>query len=115
MFISFIPANGAAYESGQLRKGDQILSVNGTDMRGANREKAAEILRSCGKEATLRVVHRYDGKLNSRGLLLHPRLSPIDFLRLETQHGGSQAHLNKKNADSANNVQIPSKRELYVQ
>lgn len=66
VFISFVAANGPAYESGQLRKGDQILSVNGIDLRGSNHEEAAATLKSCGKEATLRVIHRYDGTASSR-------------------------------------------------
>ena len=114
MFISFVAANGPAYESGQLRKGDQILAVNGIDLRGSNHEEAAATLKSSGKEATLRVIHRYDGKLSPLVDLARRRVS-IDFLRLQAPRDGSQPRSDKDNPGSANNAQLLTKRQFYVQ
>lgn len=45
IFISFILAGGPADLSGELRRGDQILNVNGTDLRAATHEQAAQALK----------------------------------------------------------------------
>lgn len=45
IFISFILAGGPADQSGQLRRGDQILSVNGIDLTAATHEEAAHALK----------------------------------------------------------------------
>lgn len=45
MFISDIVKGGAADLDGRLIRGDQILSVNGDDMRNASQETVATILK----------------------------------------------------------------------
>lgn len=45
MFISDIVKGGAADIDGRLIQGDQILSVNGEDMRNASQETVAAILK----------------------------------------------------------------------
>lgn len=45
IFISFILAGGPADVSGQLRRGDQIISVNGHDLKHASHEQAALTLK----------------------------------------------------------------------
>ena len=45
IFISFILAGGPADQSGQLKRGDQILSVNGVDLTLATHEEAAHALK----------------------------------------------------------------------
>lgn len=45
IFISFILAGGPADISGELRRGDQILSVNGINLRNATHEDAAQALK----------------------------------------------------------------------
>lgn len=45
IFISFILAGGPADLSGELRRGDQILSVNGINLRNATHEEAAQALK----------------------------------------------------------------------
>lgn len=45
IFISFILAGGPADASGELRRGDQILSVNGINLRTATHEEAAAALK----------------------------------------------------------------------
>ncbi|NXH78872.1 DLG4 protein, partial [Hydrobates tethys] len=53
IFISFILAGGPADLSGELRKGDQILSVNGVDLRSATHEQAAVALKNAGQTVTI--------------------------------------------------------------
>lgn len=50
IFISFILAGGPADLSGELRRGDQILSVNGINLRTATHEEAAAALKVSQKQ-----------------------------------------------------------------
>lgn len=45
IFISFILAGGPADLCGELRRGDQILSVNGINLKSATHEEAAQALK----------------------------------------------------------------------
>jgi len=45
IFVSFILAGGPADSSGELKRGDQILSVNGQDLTAATHEEAAQALK----------------------------------------------------------------------
>nr|XP_029510778.1 disks large homolog 4-like [Oncorhynchus nerka] len=58
IFISFILAGGPADLSGELRKGDQILSVNGVDLRIATHEQAAAALKNAGQTVTIITQYR---------------------------------------------------------
>uniref|UniRef100_A0AAR2JHB8 Discs, large homolog 4a (Drosophila) n=1 Tax=Pygocentrus nattereri TaxID=42514 RepID=A0AAR2JHB8_PYGNA len=58
IFISFILAGGPADLSGELRKGDQILSVNGVDLRAATHEQAAAALKNAGQTVTIIAQYR---------------------------------------------------------
>lgn len=60
IFISFILAGGPADLSGELRKGDQILSVNGVDLRGATHEQAAVALKNAGQSVTIIAQYKPD-------------------------------------------------------
>ncbi|KYO31882.1 hypothetical protein Y1Q_0003442 [Alligator mississippiensis] len=53
IFVSFILAGGPADLSGELQRGDQILSVNGIDLRGATHEQAAAALKGAGQTVTI--------------------------------------------------------------
>nr|XP_054586512.1 disks large homolog 4 isoform X3 [Nothobranchius furzeri] len=58
IFISFILAGGPADLSGELHKGDQILSVNGVDLRMATHEQAAAALKNAGQTVTIIAQYR---------------------------------------------------------
>ncbi|CAG7818024.1 unnamed protein product [Allacma fusca] len=58
IFISFILAGGPADQSGQLKRGDQIVSVNGVDLTSATHEEAAHALKNAGSTVTLVVQHK---------------------------------------------------------
>lgn len=58
IFVSFILTGGSADLSGELRKGDQILSVNDIDVTQATHEQAAEILKNVDTQVFLLVEYR---------------------------------------------------------
>lgn len=43
--MSFILAGGPADQGGELKRGDQLLSVNGTSLKNATHEEAAQALK----------------------------------------------------------------------
>ncbi|CAG2123318.1 unnamed protein product, partial [Medioppia subpectinata] len=58
IFISFILAGGPADLCAELKRGDQVMSVNGVDLRGATHELAAQALKNAGQTVTLVVQYR---------------------------------------------------------
>jgi hypothetical protein len=74
IFISFILTGGAADLSGELKKGDQILSVNNLDLVQATHEQAADILKSAAAGANVHLVvqhrpeayERFQARINER-------------------------------------------------
>ena len=58
IFISFILAGGPADNCSELRRGDQVVSVNGVDLRGATHEEAAAALKSAGQTVNLVIQYR---------------------------------------------------------
>jgi len=58
IFVSFILAGGPADQSGLLRRGDQILSVNNIDLTHASHEEAAAALKGAGQTVTIIVQYR---------------------------------------------------------
>ncbi|NXD16435.1 DLG3 protein, partial [Nothocercus nigrocapillus] len=58
IFISFILAGGPADLSGELRRGDRILSVNGVNLRNASHEQAAAALKRAGQAVTIVAQYR---------------------------------------------------------
>lgn len=51
IFVSYVLAGGAADLGGELKRGDQLLNVNGVSLAGASHEQAAEALKVCRKSA----------------------------------------------------------------
>lgn len=58
IFVSFILAGGPADISHELYRGDQVLAVNGLDLRTATHEQAAAALKGAGQTVTLLVAYR---------------------------------------------------------
>ncbi|NWU22264.1 DLG3 protein, partial [Dyaphorophyia castanea] len=58
IFVSFILAGGPADLSGELRRGDRILSVNGVNLRNATHEQAAAALKRAGQTVTIIAQYR---------------------------------------------------------
>lgn len=71
IFISFILAGGPADLSGELRKGDRIISVNSVDLRAASHEQAAAALKNAGQAVTIVAQYRPEGKTFCCLLILH--------------------------------------------
>ncbi|PNJ07485.1 DLG1 isoform 24 [Pongo abelii] len=65
IFISFILAGGPADLSGELRKGDRIISVNSVDLRAASHEQAAAALKNAGQAATIVAQYRPEEHVTS--------------------------------------------------
>lgn len=60
IFVSFLLPGGPADSSGQIHRGDQILSVNGIDLTNVTHEEAARILKNTGKSVTLVLQYQPD-------------------------------------------------------
>lgn len=58
IFVSYVLAGGAADLGGELKRGDQLLSVNGVSLAGASHEQAAEALKNAGGTVTLLAQYR---------------------------------------------------------
>lgn len=53
IYVSFILAGGPADVGGELKRGDQLLSVNGVNLRSATHEEAAQALKVKAKYAKI--------------------------------------------------------------
>ena len=60
IFVSFILSGGPADISGQVRRGDKIISVNGVDLSRATHEEAAVALKQAGAVVHLTLFYRPD-------------------------------------------------------
>ncbi|KAG8231568.1 hypothetical protein J437_LFUL011746 [Ladona fulva] len=55
VFISDVVKGGAAEADGRLMKGDQIIAVNGQDLKGATQEEAAAVLKTATGRVTIKL------------------------------------------------------------
>ncbi|XP_077869203.1 multiple PDZ domain protein-like [Saccoglossus kowalevskii] len=56
IYVKTVFSRGAASESGQLKRGDQILAVNGDNLDGASHEQAVAILKRCRGKVVLTIL-----------------------------------------------------------
>nr|CAG4648287.1 EOG090X0ESN [Moina brachiata]SVE93294.1 EOG090X0ESN [Moina brachiata] len=61
IYISRIIPGGVADRQGGLKRGDQLLSVNGVSVEGENHEKAVELLKAA--QGSVKLVVRYTPKI----------------------------------------------------
>ncbi|KAI1289983.1 Protein lin-7 -like protein B [Halotydeus destructor] len=68
IYISKIISGGVADRDGGLRRGDQLLSVNGVNVEGESHEKAVELLKAALNKVVLvvRYTPRYLEEMESR-------------------------------------------------
>ena len=92
-FISYIVPGGAAGRSNRLHCGDQVLSVNGTDLRFATHEEAATALKQAGQTVKLVVKYR-----------------PEEYIKFENRIND----LRERNMLSTGTLQTSQKRSLYA-
>ncbi|XP_029304937.1 disks large homolog 2 isoform X5 [Cottoperca gobio] len=98
IFVSFILAGGPADLSGELRRGDQILSVNGIDLRGATHEQAAAALKGAGQVVTIIGQYR-----------------PEEYGRFEAKiHDLREQMMNHSMSSGSGSLRTNQKRSLYV-
>nr|XP_032833761.1 discs large homolog 1-like protein isoform X6 [Petromyzon marinus] len=98
IFVSFILAGGPADLSGELRRGDQILSVNGIDLSSATHEQAAAALKGAG--ATVNIVAQF---------------RPEEYTRFEAKiHDLREQMMNSSISSGSGSLKTSLKRSLYV-
>uniref|UniRef100_A0A7N6BWA6 Discs, large homolog 2 (Drosophila) n=1 Tax=Anabas testudineus TaxID=64144 RepID=A0A7N6BWA6_ANATE len=98
IFVSFILAGGPADLSGELRRGDQILSVNGIDLRGATHEQAAAALKGAGQVVTIVAQYR-----------------PEEYGRFEAKiHDLREQMMNHSMSSGSGSLRTNQKRSLHV-
>ncbi|XP_026228033.1 disks large homolog 2 isoform X3 [Anabas testudineus] len=113
IFVSFILAGGPADLSGELRRGDQILSVNGIDLRGATHEQAAAALKGAGQVVTIVAQYRPEELA-----LCSPRRahSPApEYGRFEAKiHDLREQMMNHSMSSGSGSLRTNQKRSLHV-
>uniref|UniRef100_A0A8D8UIA2 Disks large 1 tumor suppressor protein n=1 Tax=Cacopsylla melanoneura TaxID=428564 RepID=A0A8D8UIA2_9HEMI len=79
IFVSFILQGGPADVSGELKRGDQILSVNGINLKNATHEEAAQALKGAGQTVTIVAQYKPDeyNKFEAKILDLKQQLSQV--------------------------------------
>ncbi|CAN0296377.1 unnamed protein product [Lampetra fluviatilis] len=98
IFVSFILAGGPADLSGELRRGDQILSVNGIDLSSATHEQAAAALKGAG--STVNIVAQF---------------RPEEYTRFEAKiHDLREQMMNSSISSGSGSLKTSLKRSLYV-
>ncbi|XP_031819434.1 disks large homolog 1 isoform X13 [Sarcophilus harrisii] len=98
IFISFILAGGPADLSGELRKGDRIISVNSVDLRAATHEQAAAALKNAGQAVTIVAQYR-----------------PEEYSRFEAKiHDLREQMMNSSISSGSGSLRTSQKRSLYV-
>uniref|UniRef100_A0A8B9TEK0 Discs large MAGUK scaffold protein 1 n=1 Tax=Anas platyrhynchos TaxID=8839 RepID=A0A8B9TEK0_ANAPL len=98
IFISFILAGGPADLSGELRKGDRIISVNGIDLKAATHEQAAAALKNAGQAVTIVAQYR-----------------PEEYSRFEAKiHDLREQMMNSSISSGSGSLRTSQKRSLYV-
>ncbi|XP_072852536.1 disks large homolog 1 isoform X5 [Pogona vitticeps] len=98
IFVSFILAGGPADLSGELRKGDRIISVNGIDLKAATHEEAAAALKNAGQSVTIVAQYR-----------------PEEYSRFEAKiHDLREQMMNSSISSGSGSLRTNQKRSLYV-
>ncbi|NXK05969.1 DLG3 protein, partial [Herpetotheres cachinnans] len=98
IFVSFILAGGPADLSGELRRGDRILSVNGVNLRNATHEQAAAALKRAGQSVTIIAQYR-----------------PEEYSRFESKiHDLREQMMNSSMSSGSGSLRTSEKRSLYV-
>ncbi|XP_051989206.1 discs large homolog 1-like protein isoform X4 [Xyrauchen texanus] len=98
IFISFILAGGPADLCGELKKGDRLVSVNGTDLRSATHEQAATALKNAGQTVTIVAQYR-----------------PEEYSRFEAKiHDLREQMMNSSISSGSGSLRTSQKRSLYV-
>uniref|UniRef100_A0A6I8N7V9 PDZ domain-containing protein n=1 Tax=Ornithorhynchus anatinus TaxID=9258 RepID=A0A6I8N7V9_ORNAN len=97
IFISFILAGGPADLSGELRRGDRILSVNGVNLRNATHEQAAVALKRAGQTVTIMAQYR-----------------PEEYSRFESKiHDLREQMMSSSMSSGSGSLRTSEKRSLY--
>ncbi|XP_033637505.1 disks large homolog 1-like isoform X2 [Asterias rubens] len=97
IFISFILAGGVADLSGELKRGDQILSVNKKDLRSATHEDAALALKGTGQTVVIDAQYK-----------------PEEYNRFEAKIQSLREEMMNSSVSTTGSLRTAPKRSLYV-
>lgn len=95
IFVSYILPGGPADVSGDLHKGDQLLSVKGIDLRAATHEQAAAALKGAGD--TVEIMAQY---------------KPNEFSQFEAKIQDLREQM--MNTGGSGSLKVNQKRSIYV-
>lgn len=121
IYVSFILAGGPADVGGELKRGDQLLSVNGTSLKSATHEEAAQALKVSGQSSSQSNCGQFNTNycmlllLQSAGGVVNlvAQYRPEDYNRFEARihELKQQAAIN---AGTGTLLRTSQKRSLYV-
>ena len=123
IFISFILAGGPADLSGELRRGDQILSVNGINLRTATHEEAAAALKVSSSTDLLTsslfvipVIRNCDTCVQGTGqtVTIVVQYKPEDYNRFEAKIHDLKQQISQQNLMTGTLMRTSQKKSLYV-
>ncbi|XP_033125050.1 disks large homolog 2-like [Anneissia japonica] len=97
IFISFILAGGVADLSGELRRGDQLLAVNGKDLSRATHEDAALALKGAGQTVTILAQYK-----------------PEEYNRFEAKIHDLREQMMNSSSNPTGSLKTSPKKSLYV-
>ncbi|KAF3838577.1 hypothetical protein F7725_010345 [Dissostichus mawsoni] len=107
IFVSFILAGGPADLSGELRRGDRILSVNGVNLRNATHEQAAAALKRAGQTVTI-IAQIFE-------TVCFVRFFNAEYSRFESKiHDLREQMMNSSMSSGSGSLRTSEKRSLYV-
>ncbi|CAB3362717.1 Hypothetical predicted protein [Cloeon dipterum] len=112
IFVSFILNGGPADLGGDLKRGDQILSVNGQDLTNATHEEAAQALKGAGQ--TVHIVAQYKPEEYNRfeAKIQELKQQMNQQILLASSNQNLNAAVNA--AGTATLLRTSQKRSLYV-
>uniref|UniRef100_A0A0N5B009 PDZ domain-containing protein n=1 Tax=Syphacia muris TaxID=451379 RepID=A0A0N5B009_9BILA len=105
VYISYVLTGGAADLSGNVKRGDALLQVNGVNLRNATHAEAAQALKEAANPVTLTLQYR------PQEYVMEVRLFLLDYAEFE-------AKIEQLRRDLINGTAMPiggiPRRELYV-
>ena len=87
VFVSDVVKGGIAEADGRLQPGDQILSVNGEDLRNATQEIAAGVLKASFLTISPAMLHQSYATLSNDSVLLQRTTGRVSLEIARLKHG----------------------------
>lgn len=97
IFVSFLLAGGAADLSGEIRRGDQLLFVNGRDLQHSSHSEAVTVLKQSGETVEIICLHQ-----------------PEDYFHLESKRQLIQEQVMDVQQIPCGTLKTTQKRTFYI-